>query len=29
MLDVEVQVAEVKRNLFLMSLIGAIMQDGG
>jgi len=29
MLDVEVQVAEVERNLFPMSLIGATMQDGG
>ena len=27
MLDVEVQVAKVERNLFLMFLIGTIMQD--
>jgi len=29
MLDIEVQVAEVERNLFPMSLIGTTMQDGG
>ena len=29
MLDVEVQVAEVERNLFPMSLIDTTMQDSG